>query len=796
MDQHTLKVLEYDAVRKLLLPYAACQLGMEKIEQLEPLSDFSEVQRLQRETSEARQILEKEGNIPFGGVHDVRVSVKHAAVEGLLNEEQLYAIAETLGGSRRLKAFLTRLANVAPYLADYVSIIGDFQKTEDRIFQCINDEGNVADSASPQLAQIRTQIRTTHGRMVDRLNQILRTQKNLIQEPIITLRGDRYCIPVKSESRAQFGGLVHDQSASGATLFMEPASVVELGNEIRQLNIKEHQEIERILTELAGLVGKQDTEIQASLNVLAHLDFTTAKARLALEMNAIEPQLNGGGLLDVHGARHPLLTGNVIPIDFRLGGSFNTLVITGPNTGGKTVTLKTIGLFVLMAMSGLQVPCQEGSILSTFEQVFADIGDEQSIAQSLSTFSSHIRQIIKIVSAVNPQTLILLDEVGAGTDPTEGAALARSILETFAQSGAKTIATTHYGELKEFAYSHQSVENASVEFDLATLRPTYRLLIGIPGSSNALTIASRLGLPENLVKRAEGFLSRDHVELSDVIRKLEQDSKVAKDEREGAERTMRELREVKKRYEDELASLRASRAHILEDAEARSRSVIRQAQDQANDIISHLRRQQREGKETEKARKDLRALSDLVHEAQEDKHPIHTKATELEKKVKEVAPEPSFDDIPPKSGDDVMVVSLNQRGQLLSGSKGEQAQVAIGSLKIRVPYDGLKRLKPLRTSRTEEVDTSSMTFSKKTEVSTELQLLGKRAEEAITELEKYLDDAYLAGISSVRIVHGKGTGILRKVVWEQLKHMATVKSWRPGDPEEGSWGVTIVEFKE
>lgn len=798
MDEHSLKVLEFEQVRELLMPHAACELGLEKIRALAPTSELPDVQRLQRETAEARRVMQQHGTFPLGGVHDVRGSVRRAAIEGALDETQLFAIAETLGGIRRMKAFLGRIPNIAPALSDYAIMLGDFQKIEDRIFGCINDKGEVVDNASQRLSQIRVQIRTTHNRMIEKLNSILRTQKNLIQEPIITVRGDRYCIPVKSENRSHFGGLVHDQSASGATLFMEPTAVVELGNEIRQLAIKERQEIERILAELTAFVGAREAEIQASLEVMAIMDFTVAKARLAQEIDAVEPQINAAGILDIRYARHPLLSGHVVPIDVRLGGDFNTLVITGPNTGGKTVTLKTVGLLTLMAQCGLQVPCKEGSVLSTFVQVFADIGDEQSIQQSLSTFSSHIRQVVKIVQRSDHRTLVLLDEVGAGTDPTEGAALARAVLEHLTEAGARTIVSTHYGELKEFAYSREGVENASVEFDLATLRPTYRLMIGIPGASNALTIASRLGLPDTIVERAEGHLSSEHVELSTVIRRLEEDSRIAQDERQIAERTLGELRDMKERYEQELRSLRSARSQVLEQARMDSLAAVRAAKEQAEQIITELRRQEREGRETEHARANLRALADLANESAIPETPLPQALPDLGERAEEIIEAVEGETPPPVPGDEVLVTSLNQRGQLLGEPRSNgEAQVAIGALKVWVPFDTLKPVRKTAAKRAPaQVYMPLQMVNKRADISPELHLRGQRVDEALLELDKYLDDAYLAGMQSARIVHGKGTGTLRKFVWEHLKKHHSVKSYRLGDADEGAWGVTIVEFKE
>src|SRR5436190_23419575 len=626
MNSHTLKVLEYEQIRTLLAEQISTDLGRERVAEMAPLDEEEDVRRLLEEPGETRRIMDVAGSRRLGGIHDVRAAVEAAARDGLVEAPALLDLADTVASGRRLRGFLLKRAESAPRLAELGREIGDFERLEEEIRRCISPRGDVLDDASPSLARVRKEQKVAHSRMMERLHSFLRNSayKDMIQDPVVTLRDDRYCIPVKSEYRSQFGGLVHDQSASGATVFMEPAAVVELGNELRQLAIKERQEIERILRELAGKVGREAIPLAGTLHTLSLVDFISAKAKLAFAMDATEPKLNREGLVELWKARHPLLKGAIVPIDVRLGGEFTQLVITGPNTGGKTVTLKTVGLLALMAQSGLHIPASDGSTLPVFRGIYADIGDEQSIQQSLSTFSGHITNIARILKAVEitgRRSLVLLDEVGAGTDPTEGSALAKAILRHLWKKGVRTIGTTHYGELKEFAYSHEGVENASVEFDMETLRPTYRLLIGIPGSSNAFAVAARLGLPQEVIQAAHGMLSDEENTITEVIQKLTADQKATELDLARAASAAREVDELRQKYDRELRQLQADRRQTLERARADAFEIIRNAKRQADQLLDELKRQEKERRkqsdtfDPQRARQEIQRLARQLSES-------------------------------------------------------------------------------------------------------------------------------------------------------------------------------------
>src|SRR5947209_9988043 len=616
MNSHSLRVLEYEQVRALLAEQISTDLGRERVAELAPLDEEEEIRRRLQETTEARRMMDVAGSLPLGGIHDVRAVVQAAARDGLIEAPALLDLADTISSGRRLRGFLSKRAEEAPRLAAMGREIGDFERLEEEIRRCISPRGDVLDDASPTLVRIRKDQKIYHGRMMERLHSILRNSayRDMIQDPVVTIRDDRYCIPVKSEYRSQFGGLIHDQSASGATVFMEPTAVVELGNELRQLTLKERQEIERILRELAGKVGREAIPLLGTLHTLSLIDFISAKAKLAFAMRATEPKLNRDGLVELWKARHPLLKGEVVPINVRLGGEFTQLVITGPNTGGKTVTLKTVGLLALMAQSGLHIPADDGSTLPVFRGIYADIGDEQSIQQSLSTFSGHITNIARILKAVEVtgrRSLVLLDEVGAGTDPTEGSALAKAILRHLWKKGVRTIGTTHYGELKEFAYSHEGVENASVEFDMETLRPTYRLLIGIPGSSNAFAIAARLGLPDEVIQAAHGMLSDEEHAITDVIQKLTADQKATEADLARAAAAAREVDALRQKYDRDLRQLQADRRQTLDRAKADAFEIVRAAKRQADQLLDEMKRQEKQRRQRSETFDPARARQEI-----------------------------------------------------------------------------------------------------------------------------------------------------------------------------------------
>src|SRR5712692_3847355 len=807
MNSHALKVLEYEQIRTLLLEQISTDLGRERVAELAPLDEEEEIRRRLQETSEARRIMDVAGSLPLGGIHDVRPAVQAAARDGLIEAPALLDLADTISSGRRLRGFLLKRAEDAPRLGEMGREIGDFQRLEEEIRRCISPRGDVHDDASPTLARLRRDQKVYHGRMMERLHSFLRNAayRDMIQDSVVTIRDDRYCIPVKSEYRSQFGGLIHDQSASGATVFMEPTAVVELGNELRQLALKERQEIERILRELAGKVGREAIPLMGTLHTQSLIDFIAAKAKLALEMEATEPTLNRDGLIELWKARHPLLQGEVVPIDVRLGGESIQLVITGPNTGGKTVTLKTVGLLALMAQSGLHVPANDGSTLPVFRGIHADIGDEQSIQQSLSTFSSHITNIARILKNVEitgRRSLVLLDEIGAGTDPTEGAALAKAILRHLWQKGVRTIGTTHYGELKEYAYSHEGIENASVEFDLETLRPTYRLLIGIPGSSNAFAIAARLGLPEAVIQAAHGMLSDEENTISNVILKLTADQKATEQDLARAAAAAREVDTLRQKYDRELRQLQADRRQTLDRAKADAFEIVRAAKRQADQLLDELKRQEKQRRQRSETFDPARARQEIQRLARQLSASLPEPETTAEEEAPEKAsrsPEseaPALAEEAPEVGDTVLVAPFHQKGTLLTEPEGGKAQVQIGAMRVTVPYANLRRVAESRPVESGAGPLAQRRMQMRQTLSPEILLLGMRAEQAMEALDTYIDDACMAGISPVRVVHGKGTGALKKVVWDYLQGHSHVGSFRLGEEGEGGGGVTVVQLKE
>ena len=816
MDTHAGRVLEFGAVRERLRILVSCGLGRELVEEMTPATDAGAVRLLQGETAEAVRLLDGGGGIPLGGVHDVRAAVSVAGAGGTLEPEVLLAVADTAAAARKLRAYLATRRDTSPLLAEKATWIGEFREIEEEIGGCINERAEIRDEASPLLARIRKEMRTVRSRMMERLQGFLRNAayRDMIQDPVITTRDGRYCIPVKSEYRVQFGGLVHDQSSSGATVFMEPAVVVEFGNELRQLEVRERQEIERILRELSDLVGRHAEALQGTLEILGDVDFIAARGRLALDMDATQPELSDDGHVSLRRARHPLLTGDVVPIDVQLGRDSHVIIITGPNTGGKTVALKTVGLLALMAQCGLHIPADEGSRLPVFAGVYADIGDEQSIQQSLSTFSGHITNIARILHQVDEtgaRSLVLLDEAGAGTDPTEGAALARAILDRLRERGARVIATTHYGELKEYAYATQGVENASVEFDLQTLRPTYRLLIGIPGASNAFAIASRLGLPEEVLHTARTLLGNERTELSDVIQRLTEDQRTTELDLRKAAAESRELESRRLQYDQELRRLRADREDTLSRARQQADDLVRAARKEVDRVRQDLKRIERDARKLaeEGARpQDLQRLRDrLAQLAQRAEERTEQAVEKTAPRPAPAPPEPDatpeFDVRPPGPGDLVWVPGFNQRGTLLARPDGGRAQVQIGAIRATVPAEGMRRILAAGTPRPPSPvphaaagQSADSAMQARMQISPELRLMGLRAEEALHQLDAYVDRACLAGCSPIRIVHGKGTGALKRVVWDFLGGHPQIAGHHHPKEDEGGHGVTVATLRE
>jgi DNA mismatch repair protein MutS2 len=785
VQQRILKILEFDKVKEQLLEHVSSSLGREKIEKLVPSSDFAEVVKWQEQTDEAVSVFRLRGNVPLGGIFDIRASVKRAKIGGTLSPHELLDIASTIYASRQMKKFIESLSDEKaelPHLLQYVEQIVVLPELEQAIKNCIDDYGEVLDDASDRLRSIRQQLRSTEGRIREKLESMIRSSaaQKMLSDAIITIRNERYVIPVKQEYRNAYGGIVHDQSSSGATLFIEPQAVVDLNNQLQEARVKEKQEIERILIELTGKVAEAADVLLANVEVLAELDFVFTKAKYAQKIKASKPLMNDKGYIRLLKARHPLIDPNVVvPNDIELGKDYTTIVITGPNTGGKTVTLKTIGLFTLMAQAGLQIPALDGSELAVFNAVYADIGDEQSIEQSLSTFSSHMVNIVDILQKVDHNSLVLFDELGAGTDPQEGAALAISILDEVYNRGARVVATTHYPELKAYGYNRSGVINASVEFDIETLSPTYKLLIGVPGRSNAFEISKRLGLDERIIERAKSHVSSESNKVENMIASLEHSKKRAEEEFKEAEDFRKEAEKLHKELQRQIIELNEKRDELIEEAKRKAAEIVKVSQQEAEEIIRKLRQMQKE------------KLAEIKeHELIEAKKRLEEAAPKLDSKKKTKQTKASQHEFQP--GDEVKVTNLNQKGHLIEKVSDDEWQVQIGILKMKVKEANLEYIGTPKPVETRPLATVK---GKDYHVSLELDLRGERYEDALTRLEKYIDDALLAGYPRVSIIHGKGTGALRKGVQDFLKKHRSVKNIRFGEATEGGTGVTVVELK-
>jgi len=809
MDPRSLRVLEYDAMRKRLREHAASSLGKDLAERIEPASDFDSVQRLLTETAQARTLLAGSGRPPLGGVTDVRAQAINASRGGILTERDLLDVTSTAYASRRMRGYLLKTDIEAPLITARANDLITFEPIEEAIAQSIDNRGELLDSASDRLRTIRRRIRQLQGSIEQRLNAALHSSqfKRMIQEPIVTIRGGRYCIPIRSEFKGEFRGIVHDSSASGATVFMEPFAVVEVNNELREARSAEEREIRRILTQLSQMVGDVVDDILSTLTTLAALDLVFARANLAEDMEATNPEINRKGNIDLIQARHPLLEGRVVPIDIRVGEEVKALVLTGPNTGGKTVSLKTVGVLTLMAQSGMHIPAAQGSRIAVFRQVFADIGDEQSIQQSLSTFSSHMTQVVKVLDSADDSSLVLLDEIGAGTDPAEGSALAKSVLIELLRRDCRVFATTHYGELKAFAYTQPGVENASVEFDPITLEPTFEVRIGTPGSSNAFAIASRLGLSAEILRQAAEMMGEAQVELHEVIQRAEQDQRDLAVERREAARARRDLEQARGDYQQLLADLKSRRRDMLAEARDEARRIVARAKQRTEELLNLLRQSVQEAREA-KAAIEREAeqvqkyappdMAEVISVAREELSEISAEASEATADAAESEPEPKPEAEPELigdliRGDAVMVRSVRQKGSVLEPpDENGQVQVQVGLLRLSVPVSDIARVRePVISVSRAQPDTIRVSSGL---VPTELHLRGLRVEPALYELDRYLDRAAVARHERVRIVHGKGTGAIRQAVHERLKEHPLVKSYRLADIGQGDAGVTIVEL--
>jgi len=788
MEEKTLRRLEYHKILERLAGFAGSPLGRERSLELAPSTDIEQIRKWQSETTEGREMMRLDPAAELGGWYDVRDQVLQASRGISLEPGDLLSVGRTLTAIRRVKKFFLDRAGRYPLMSEISEALGNFGDLEQRIIASIMPGGEIADTASPVLGQIRRHLAAARGQVKSRLDGFIRSAayQKYLQDPIVTIRENRYVIPVKLEYRSQVPGIIHDQSASGATLFIEPMVVVEANNEVRRLQAAEKQEIARILFELSRGVAMYSEDLTVSLDALGRMDLIMARARYSLSLDAWEPVMRPDSRLDIKKGRHPLLEGEVVPTTVSLGQDFDTLVITGPNTGGKTVTLKTVGILALMAQSGLHVPAAEGTVMGVFTRVFADIGDEQSIEQSLSTFSSHMTNLVDILNKAGRDSLVLLDELGAGTDPAEGSALAQAILERLHSAGAKTIATTHYSELKNFAYANHRVENSSVEFDPLTLRPTYRLLIGRPGRSNAFEIAARLGLDQSLVRRSREFMSADRVKAEELMDNLERSRQEAEKDSEEASRLLGEARimnERIRRLEEEMDGRRES---ILAKAREEAGAMVRASRREAEELIKDLRE-----KLQSHAARDREGG---IREARERLAAMENKNAARARRAK-AAPGEIPGQVHP--GEEVFIPRFNQKGFVLGTPEDGQVQLQVGIIKVTVPLSDLRRSGNSGNSGSSGggVEVAGIMASKAREISTNLDLRGMTSDEALAEMEKYLDDAGLAGLPRVYIIHGKGTGALRAAVQRELKSHRRVKSFRFGETGEGGMGCTVVELQ-
>lgn len=784
MDAKTLKRLEYHKIIEQLAEHAGSPLGQEMILELSPSDNIELIKKWQSETTEGRELMRLDPSAEIGGWYDIRVQVENSRRGIMLDPEDLLAVGRTVYSIKRVKKFFLDRQDKYPLLAEIAGFMGNFGNLDGRIKDSIMPGGEISDHASSTLVQLRRKLTSAQAQIKSRLESFTRSAnyQKYLQDPIVTIRENRFVIPVKQEDRNQIPGIVHDQSASGATLFIEPMAVVEANNEARRLQAAEKQEIIRILSELSAAVSLVSDDLIVSLEAAARLDFIMAKARYSLKLKAWSPEIKSGTFINIKNGRHPLLSGEVVPISIHLGHQFDTLVITGPNTGGKTVTLKTIGLLVLMAYSGLHIPVDDGSVLGVFNSIYADIGDEQSIEQSLSTFSSHMINIVDILTKARDGSLVLLDELGAGTDPAEGSALAKAILEKLHDSGAKTVATTHYSELKNFAYANKRVENASVEFDVVSLRPTYRLLIGQPGRSNAFEIAGRLGMEPLLVKRARQFMSADQVEADELMDQLEKMRQEAARDREDAAKAMDEARIYKERHQNLERAVQEKRESILAKAREEASSKIREVRRDSEELIRELREKLSSSAAREREMGIQEARIQLLEMENKNTPKPGSYDCQSGQILQEVCP-----------GQEVFIPKFNQKGFVLSVPENEQVQVQVGILKVFVPLTELRYTEqsPKDSGKTQ---VAGIMATKARNISTSLDLRGLTADEALDQMDKYIDDARLAGLPRVYIIHGKGTGALRAAIQEHLHEYIGIKSFRLGEAGEGGMGCTVVDL--
>ncbi|MDN3449125.1 endonuclease MutS2 [Planococcus sp. APC 3906] len=783
--ERALRTLEFYKIRSEVARYCTSSLGKAHIDGLLPSIEINEVNRLLEEMDEGAAIIRTKGNVPMGGIFDIRMHAKRAQIGGSLSPMELMEVSSTIRASRILRQFFESIreegAISIPHFLAKKEAMPILTQLEHDINMCIDDNGGVLDSASPGLRTIRQQLRAQESRVRERLESLVRGKNaaKMLSDTIVTIRNDRFVIPVKQEYRSHYGGIVHDQSSSGQTLFIEPDAVVQANNEVRRLKMKEKEEIDRILQMLSSQVQEVAHDLFGLVEVLGELDLVFAKAKYGAEHKCTKPEMNTEGYIKLKKARHPLIPADeVVANDIEFGRDITAIVITGPNTGGKTVTLKTVGLFTLMAQAGIPVPALDGSELAVFDQVFADIGDEQSIEQSLSTFSSHMVNIVDILSKFDSNSLVIFDELGAGTDPQEGAALAISLLDEVHGRGARVIATTHYPELKAYGYNRPGVANASVEFDVETLSPTYRLLIGVPGRSNAFEISKRLGLPEHIISHAKSFTGTDRREVDSMIASLEKSRRESEQDAEQAAELRAEATSLKKDLEQQLKDYESQKEKLEDKAKEKARKIVEEATREAEAVMSELRKMQMNQTSSVKEHQLIEAKKRL-------------EAAMPENRVLKKAAKANQQHVL-KVNDEVKVISFGQKGTLVEKVSDKEWIVQIGILKMKLAESDLSYTKP---EKQKETRTMATLQNRDSHIKLELDLRGERYEDALMRVEKYIDDALLSNYHQVSIIHGKGTGALRQGVQQYLKKHPRVKGYRFGEAGEGGSGVTIAELK-
>ena len=784
------RILEINRVKEMLKGYTASSLGKKAVDEMEIYHDIEVLKMKQEEVTEAANIIIKRSTPPLFGISEIVPHLKHTLLGGSLFPGALIKIGDTLRVSGRLKKFLSNddsdRQSSYPVIENLIGALYTNRALEQEIANAIVSEDEISDSASTKLRQIRQQIKNKKSEIKSRLEKIVTSQDTAkhLQDTVVTMRGDRYVVPVKSESKGKLQGIVHDMSASGQTVYIEPMAVVNLNNELRTLYIEEDREIKRILEELSAKVAEVAEELMGNEEILKELDFIFAKGQMSINMDGQAPLLNEEGYINLKQARHPLIDREkVVPIDVYLGDTFTSLIITGPNTGGKTVTLKTVGLLTLMAQMGLHIPALSGSSIAIFDKVFVDIGDEQSIEQSLSTFSSHMVNIVKIVKEATPKSLVLFDELGAGTDPTEGAALARAIMDLMLKKHIRTIATTHYNQLKVYALTTEGVQNASMEFDVETLSPTFRVSIGVPGKSNAFEISKRLGLPSEIIESAGSLINEDNIEFEEVLKAIEKDRSEIVRAKEDVLREREDLKIQNERLEKKLSQMEEREEKILRKAKEEGERILRRAREESQLALSEIKDVQKY-LDSENSRR-LQDAQDMLREG------LNKVSDRSEKIVIEEVKNHSKDI---KAGDTVKIPSLNQEGIVLENvDKSGDVMVQIGIMKMKLPKKSLIKIE--REEEENKNKAAKILREKSQNISTEIDLRGRNFEEAKMEVDKYLDDAYISGLKRVRIIHGKGTGVLRQKLKSYLPGLKPVKSIEEAPLSEGGSGVTYVNLK-